>query len=114
MLITHARTCLWEVLSHLKELANHCAGSIVTAGADRLEGAGRRGVPQLLAPSAIDVMDFFAWRKNPWQGDGRNYHAHNRLLASVAVTGEERPAAKASVVCLLIGARSFKAANKGR
>lgn len=74
----------------LQELANHCAGSIVTAGSDRLEGAGRRGVPQLVAPGAIDMIDFPAWSENPWQGDGRNFHAHNRLLASVAATAEER------------------------
>ena len=76
----------------LQELANHCAGSIVTAGADRLEGAGRRGVPQLVAPGAIDMIDFPAWSENPWDGEARNYHAHNRLLASVAATGEERRA----------------------
>lgn len=76
----------------LQELANYCAGSIVTAGADRLEGAGRRGVPQLVAPGAIDMIDFPAWRENHWDGDGRNYHAHNRLLASVTATGEERRA----------------------
>jgi len=76
----------------LQELANHCAGSIVTAGADRLEGAGRRGVPQLVAPGAIDMIDFPAWSENPWSGEARNYHAHNRLLASVTATGDERRA----------------------
>ena len=74
----------------LQELANHCASSIVTAGADRLEGAGRRGTPQIVAPGAIDMIDFPAWRDSPWGGEGRNYHAHNRLLASVAATAEER------------------------
>lgn len=74
----------------LQELANHCAGSIVTAGADRLEGAGRRGTPQIVAPGAIDMIDFPTWRESRWAGDGRNYHAHNRLLASVTATAEER------------------------
>jgi uncharacterized protein (UPF0261 family) len=74
----------------LQELANHCAGSIVTVGADRLEGAGRRGVQQLVAPGAIDMIDFPAWAENPWGEEGRNYHAHNRLLAPVTATAEER------------------------
>jgi uncharacterized protein (UPF0261 family) len=74
----------------LQELANHCAGSIVTAGADRLEGAGRRGTPQIVAPGAIDMIDFPTWRESRWSGDSRNYHAHNRLLASVTATAEER------------------------
>jgi len=74
----------------LQELANHCAGSIVTAGADRLEDAGRRGTPQIVAPGAIDMIDFPTWRESRWGGEGRNYHAHNRLLASVTATAEER------------------------
>jgi uncharacterized protein (UPF0261 family) len=74
----------------LQEVANHCAGSIVTAGANRLEGAGRRGTPQIVAPGAIDMIDFAAWRSSEWDGEGRNYHAHNRLLASVTATAEER------------------------
>jgi uncharacterized protein (UPF0261 family) len=74
----------------LQELANHCSGSIVTAGADRLEGAGRYGTPQIVAPGAIDMIDFPSWRHNPWSGEDRNYHAHNRLLASVTATAEER------------------------
>jgi len=49
-------------------------------------------VPQLVAPGAIDMIDFPAWSENPWDGEARNYHAHNRLLASVAATGEERRA----------------------
>jgi uncharacterized protein (UPF0261 family) len=74
----------------LQELANHCAGSIVTAGADRLEAAGRRGVPQIVAPGAIDMIDFPAWSESSWSDEERNFHAHNRLLASVAATAEER------------------------
>lgn len=74
----------------LQELANHCAGSIVTAGAGRLEGAGLRGVPQIVAPGAIDMIDFPAWRENPWEGEDRKYHAHNRLLASVTAAPEQR------------------------
>jgi uncharacterized protein (UPF0261 family) len=42
-----------------QELANHCAGSIVTAGPNRLQGAGLNGTPQL---------DFPTWRENPWGG----------------------------------------------
>jgi uncharacterized protein (UPF0261 family) len=74
----------------LQELANHCSGSIVTAGADRLEGAGKSGTPQIVAPGAIDMIDFPTWRGNPFDGADRNYHAHNRLLASVTATGDER------------------------
>ena len=36
------------------------------------------------------MIDFPAWGANPWGEAGRNYHAHNRLLASVTASGEER------------------------
>ena len=74
----------------LQEIANHCLGSIVTAGAGRLEAAGGRAVPQIVAPGAIDMIDFPAWADHSWNEANRNYHAHNRLIASVAATGEER------------------------
>ena len=46
----------------LQELANHIGGSVVSAGPNRLEGAGGRGVPQIVAPGAIDMIDFPTWR----------------------------------------------------
>jgi uncharacterized protein (UPF0261 family) len=88
----------------LQELANHCAGSIVTAGADRLEAAGRRGTPQIVAPGAIDMIDFPAWRENPWGGEARSFHAHNRLLASVAATADERRRVARHIAGKLAGA----------
>ncbi len=74
----------------LQELANHCAGSVVTAGPTRLEAAGRRGVPQIVAPGAIDMIDFPAWRPDGKAGERRGFHAHNRLIASIAATADER------------------------
>jgi uncharacterized protein (UPF0261 family) len=67
----------------LQELANHYTGSVVNSGADRLENAGRSGVPQIVAPGAIDMVDFPTWQPVPARFAGRPYHAHNRLLASV-------------------------------
>lgn len=67
----------------LQELANHLTGSVVSSGADRLENAGGAGVPQIVAPGAIDMVDFPTWQPLPDRFAGRPYHAHNRLLASV-------------------------------
>ena len=74
----------------LQELANHHAGSIVTAGPGRLEAAGLRGTPQIVAPGAIDMIDFPAWRPDGRADETRGFHAHNRLIASIAATAEER------------------------
>ena len=45
-----------------------------------------------MATGAIDMIDFPAWSDNPWDEEARNYHAHNRLLASVTATDDERRA----------------------
>jgi len=66
----------------LQELANHLGGSVVTAGASRLTGAGAAGTPQIVAPGAVDMVDFPAWQPVPDSLAGRAVHQHNRLIAS--------------------------------
>ncbi len=66
----------------LQELANHLGGSVVTSGPGRLTGAGRSGTPQLVAPGAVDMVDFPAWQPAPAALQGRAVHVHNRLIAS--------------------------------
>jgi uncharacterized protein (UPF0261 family) len=74
----------------LCELSNILRGSVVNAGASRLETAGRLGVPQIIAPGASDMVDVQTWAPLPERYKGRPYHAHNRLIASVTTTSEER------------------------
>ena len=74
----------------LCELGNQLRGSVVNAGPSRLEAAGRRGVPQIVAPGASDMIDVQSWAPLPGQYEGRPYHAHNRLIGSVTSTLEER------------------------
>jgi uncharacterized protein (UPF0261 family) len=66
----------------LQELANELGGSCVSAGPDRLLGAGRAGTPQIVAPGAIDMLDYPAWHAAPECLKGQPAHTHNRLLAS--------------------------------
>lgn len=74
----------------LGEVANHLRGSVVSAGPTRLEAAGRRGVPQIVAPGASDLIDVQTWAPLPAAWQDRPYHAHNRLIASVTSTAQER------------------------
>jgi uncharacterized protein (UPF0261 family) len=74
----------------LQELANQLTGSVVNSGTDRLENAGRQGIPQIVAPGAIDMVDFPTWQAVPSRFTERPYHAHNRLLASVTSDGATR------------------------
>jgi uncharacterized protein (UPF0261 family) len=77
----------------LGELCNEVHGSVVTAGPDRLEAAGARGIPQICAPGGSDMIDLQTWQGVPEKYAGRPYHAHNRLIASVTMTAVERRAA---------------------
>ncbi len=74
----------------LCELSNYVHGSVVNAGASRLEAAGAAGVPQIVAPGASDMVDVQAWAPLPARYEGRPYHAHNRLIGSTITTSAER------------------------
>lgn len=74
----------------LPELGNLLVGSIINGGRDRLLSAGRKGIPQLVAPGCVDLIDFPAWQGVPERFADRPYHAHNRLIASAALNPEER------------------------
>ena len=74
----------------LQELANQLMGSVVNSGKDRLENAGRSGIPQIVAPGATDMVDYPTWQPVPERFAARPYHAHNRLLASVTSDSQTR------------------------
>lgn len=81
-----------------QEVANHLFGSAISAGPDRMCGAGRAGIPQLVSIGCYDLVDLVGWHPMPAQLAGRPAHAHNRLLTSVVQTAEER-VALAGVIC---------------
>ena len=74
----------------LQEMVNQMGGSVVSAGPDRLLGAGLNGVPMIVAPGATDLVDYPAWGQMPERFAGRPYHAHNRLIASVGIDANMR------------------------
>ncbi|TXH54707.1 MAG: UPF0261 family protein [Burkholderiaceae bacterium] len=74
----------------LQELVNDMNGSCVTAGPDRLRGAGRRGTPQIVAPGATDMVDYATWGQAPARFAGRPRHEHNRLIASLSIDAPAR------------------------
>jgi uncharacterized protein (UPF0261 family) len=76
----------------LQELVNVLHGSLVSAGSDRLTGAGRSGTPQMVAPGASDILDLAGWQEIPDRFKDRPFHQHNRLIKNVAFNPEEREA----------------------
>ncbi|WP_166418751.1 Tm-1-like ATP-binding domain-containing protein [Cochlodiniinecator piscidefendens] len=76
----------------MQEFGNLMAGSLVSSGEDRLTNAGQAGIPQMVAPGALDLLDFAGWQKIPEQYADRPFHEHNRLIKSSVFNGEERRA----------------------
>jgi uncharacterized protein (UPF0261 family) len=89
----------------LSELGNLMVGSVVNGGKDRLLSAGRKGIPQIVAPGCLDLIDFAAWQDIPARFADRPYHAHNRLIASAALTPEERRETARDMATRLLQAR---------
>jgi uncharacterized protein (UPF0261 family) len=74
----------------LPELGNLMFGSVVHSGPERLLSAGRAGIPQIVAPGCLDLIDFAGWQEMPAKFADRPFHAHNRLIKSAALNGKER------------------------
>lgn len=73
-----------------QELGNHIMGSTISAGPDRMTGAGRSGTPQIVSIGCYDLVDFIGWQDAPAKLAGQEQHAHNRLLSSVLMTRDQR------------------------
>lgn len=72
------------------ELGNLLAGSVVNAGKDRHRAAGRAGIPQLVAPGCMDLIDFAGWQDIPERFKDRPLHTHNKLVTNTVYNAEER------------------------
>ncbi|RVA06636.1 Tm-1-like ATP-binding domain-containing protein, partial [Mesorhizobium sp. M7A.F.Ca.US.001.02.1.1] len=93
----------------LQEITNHLAGSVVSSGTDRLENAGARGVPQIAAPGAVDMVDLPTWQDLPAKFSTRPFHAHNRLIASITVDADDRRQVARTIAAKLGAARGRSA-----
>jgi uncharacterized protein (UPF0261 family) len=80
-----------------QEVSNHLFGGL-SAGADRMTNAGQAGIPQLVAPGCYDLVDYVGWQEAPAALQGREAHAHNRLLTSAMLNAQERRSV-ASTIC---------------
>lgn len=81
-------TCVMDFA--LPELGNLMLGSAINAGENRLLSAGRAGIPQIVAPGCLDLIDFAGWQDIPERFSDRPFHAHNRLIKSSGLNEEER------------------------
>ena len=85
------------------ELADELVGGVMSAGPHRLEAAGRKGIPQLVCPGAIDMVNFGPVESVPVQFSHRNLYRHNPTVTLMRTTPEE---------CAEIGARTALKLNR--
>ncbi|WP_083361486.1 Tm-1-like ATP-binding domain-containing protein [Mesorhizobium sp. LCM 4576] len=74
------------------ELADELLGGTASAGPDRLTAAGRRGIPQLIAPGAVDMVNFGIRSSVPSRFAERELYAHTPYTTLMRTTPEETSA----------------------
>jgi uncharacterized protein (UPF0261 family) len=71
------------------ELADELVGGVMSAGPHRLEAAGRQGIPQLVCPGAIDMVNFGPAETVPVKFRNRKLYVHNPTVTLMRTTPEE-------------------------
>jgi len=71
------------------ELADDLLGGLGSAGPDRLEVAGRLGLPQVVAPGAIDMVNFGPPGSVPDRFRSRTLYRHNPAVTLMRTSPQE-------------------------
>jgi uncharacterized protein (UPF0261 family) len=71
------------------ELADELVRGVLSAGPDRLEAAGRRGIPQVVCPGALDMVNFGPPDTVPAEHAHRTFYQHNPQVTLMRTTPEE-------------------------
>jgi uncharacterized protein (UPF0261 family) len=71
------------------ELCDRLVGGVLAAGPERLEVAGRHGIPQVVSLGALDMVNFGARDTVPPQFENRNLYVHNPSVTLMRTTAEE-------------------------
>lgn len=87
------------------ELIDEVVGGVGSAGSERLTMAGRLGIPQVVVPGALDVVNFGVPGSVPPQFGGRVFHAHTPTVTLMRSSAEE---------CAIVGAVMAEALNAAR
>ena len=71
------------------ELADDLVGGVLSAGPDRLTAAGAAGLPQVIAPGALDMVNFGPRDTVPERFADRLLYVHNPTVTLMRTTAEE-------------------------
>lgn len=87
------------------EVADELVGGICSAGPDRLSAAAERGVPQVVLPGAVDMVNFGPPATVPERFRGRLFTSHTPHATLMRTTREENVAIAKFIAGKLNGAR---------
>lgn len=71
------------------EWADELVGGTLTAGPHRLEAAARGGVPAIVVPGCLDMVNFGARDTVPSKFEGRNFYIHNPQVTLMRTNAAE-------------------------
>lgn len=71
------------------EWADELVGGVLSAGPQRLEAAARAGVPAVVVPGCLDMVNFWAPDTVPEKFRGRTFYQHNPNITLMRTTAEE-------------------------
>ncbi len=71
------------------ELADELVGGVLTAGPERLDAAARHGVPAVVAPGCLDMVNFGERGSVPDSFAGRTFSIHNPQVTLMRTTPAE-------------------------
>jgi uncharacterized protein (UPF0261 family) len=71
------------------ELADELVGGVLSAGPDRLDAAATHGVPAIVAPGCLDMVNFGERQTVPDKFADRTFYVHNPQVTLMRTTPEE-------------------------
>jgi len=71
------------------EWADELVGGVLSAGQTRLEAAARNGVPAIVTPGCLDMVNFHGPDTVPQAFSGRTFYPHNPQVTLMRTTPEE-------------------------
>ncbi len=86
------------------EMADELVGGVLSAGPDRLEAAGRAGLPQVVSLGALDMVNFGPRDTVPPRFEDRLLYVHNPTITLMRTTAEENAELGRRIAAKLNGA----------
>jgi uncharacterized protein (UPF0261 family) len=71
------------------ELADEVVGGVLSAGPHRMEAAGDKGIPQVIVPGAVDLVNFKTPETVPQKWEDRVFYRHTPHITLMRTSPEE-------------------------